>query len=69
MAIAIYVLYRVRENQPIYLEWFGTPTLAHEEGINKYAGDYKIHFISVPDTATMDSVEKKARKEISKLKV
>jgi hypothetical protein len=68
MAIAIYVLYRVKEGQAEYLEWYGVPTLAHEKGNEVYGGDYKILPISVPDNAGWNDVIKKAKKEVSKLK-
>jgi hypothetical protein len=68
MAIAIYVLYRVKEGQAEYLDFYGTPQLAHEMGNKVYQGDFKVWPISVPDNAGWNDVIKKAKKEVSKLK-
>jgi hypothetical protein len=69
MAIPIYVLYRKENGKPIFLDWYGTPTLAHVKGDTVHGGDYKILPISVPDKATMRDVDIKARKEVSKLEL
>lgn len=67
MAIAIYVLYKQEDGKPVFLDWYGTPTLAHEKSDTVHGGDYKILPISVPDKATMHDVDLKARKEVEKL--